>query len=51
MATSVPTRSEQCHCRFISYNECATMMGDVGNKEAVHVWGQKIDRKIFVPSS
>lgn len=31
-----------CHCWFISYNTCTTVVEDVIIKEAVHVWGQGI---------
>lgn len=30
-----------CQCRFTDYNKGTTLVGDVDNGEAVHVWGQR----------
>ena len=28
-----------CQCRFINHKKCTTLVKDVDNAEAVHVWG------------
>lgn len=31
-----------CQCRLITCNQCTTPVGDVDNRDGVHVWGQMV---------
>ena len=37
-------------CKFLSYNECTSLVGFLITEEAMFVWSQEVNGKIAVPS-
>lgn len=39
-----------CSCWFIKYNKCTTLLRDVDNGEAMHVWKQEVyEKSLYTP--
>ena len=39
-----------CQCRFINYDKCISLVGDVDDGEVTHVWKQGVHEKsLYIP--